>query len=501
MPGTHCYVPGCVNRNWKQKPPGLQFHRIPRSGALREKWLMILSVYGNKNPGAPFEPIEDFRVCCSHFQGGAKTAIHNIPVIFNNVNLLGNRSHQWQTEKDSELISPVLDGKIEHLHGTLSEGTGAPGHVQTTFQQNQEFQGAGRGHGGMAQYQPPLPGMTRTPEQSLIRNVAPAYQWPKTSSLTTPHQVPNSRDWMAAGFTNSSTSNFQHIGSASLQALASSNSNSTNGPNMYLDGYKGPASSVSSNSSFSSFLASYGNQQLRQTENPMSSSQLYSYLGAPPDKRQASEYGVPQNSSKRLDIKSEPLSEPAINGNGLLQQQQQQRNQTPQVTSSSSGVQYTCTICQQAFAQQVSLYTHQDMFHQSVLYDDLFLHNLEWKGTAHYNHKKRMSQSGDGSPVLQDRNCVLCGMSLPNVDTLRAHLITIHSVMVGPSLSALVEAKTPSDLQGNKVAEACSISADCLMNQTSLVSNPLGSYTQTNTNRLGGDIVVKTEAEDKNYFI
>ena len=70
--GFTCCVPGCYNNSKRNKE--LSFYRIPKDELQRKIWLHKIS---RKN----FVPTDGHRVCSSHFTGGRKTYLHNVPTI------------------------------------------------------------------------------------------------------------------------------------------------------------------------------------------------------------------------------------------------------------------------------------------------------------------------------------------------------------------------------------------------------------------------------------
>ena len=72
--GRNCCVPHCGNNSRRNHL--LSFHRIPKDGILKKKWIKILKAKGLSNPS------QNHVVCSAHFSGGKKTYDNNIPSVF-----------------------------------------------------------------------------------------------------------------------------------------------------------------------------------------------------------------------------------------------------------------------------------------------------------------------------------------------------------------------------------------------------------------------------------
>ena len=59
-----CCAPNCSNRRNRQR--NIQFYRIPKDKAVRQKWLQRIRRKG-------FEPTESTRLCSQHFLGGKRS--------------------------------------------------------------------------------------------------------------------------------------------------------------------------------------------------------------------------------------------------------------------------------------------------------------------------------------------------------------------------------------------------------------------------------------------
>ena len=59
-----CCAPNCSNRRNSQR--NIQFYRIPKDKAVRQKWLQRIRRKG-------FEPTESTRLCSQHFLGGKRS--------------------------------------------------------------------------------------------------------------------------------------------------------------------------------------------------------------------------------------------------------------------------------------------------------------------------------------------------------------------------------------------------------------------------------------------
>ena len=66
FPGTFLFVapPNCSNRRNRQR--NIQFYRIPKEKAARQKWLQRIRRKG-------FQPAENTRLCSEHFLGGKRS--------------------------------------------------------------------------------------------------------------------------------------------------------------------------------------------------------------------------------------------------------------------------------------------------------------------------------------------------------------------------------------------------------------------------------------------
>ena len=71
--GFTCCVPGCFSNS--KRDVNLSFYGFPKENNLRKRWLHKIS---RKN----FSPSTGHRVCSLHFEGGKKTYMNNVPVIF-----------------------------------------------------------------------------------------------------------------------------------------------------------------------------------------------------------------------------------------------------------------------------------------------------------------------------------------------------------------------------------------------------------------------------------
>lgn len=71
--GFTCCVPGCFSNS--KRDVNLSFYGFPKEKNLRKRWLHKIS---RKN----FSPSSGHRVCSLHFEGGRKTYMNNVPVIF-----------------------------------------------------------------------------------------------------------------------------------------------------------------------------------------------------------------------------------------------------------------------------------------------------------------------------------------------------------------------------------------------------------------------------------
>ena len=71
--GFTCCVPGCFSNS--KRDLTLSFYGFPKEKKLRSRWLHKIS---RKN----FSPSTGHRVCSLHFEGGKKTYMNNVPVIF-----------------------------------------------------------------------------------------------------------------------------------------------------------------------------------------------------------------------------------------------------------------------------------------------------------------------------------------------------------------------------------------------------------------------------------
>ena len=69
--GINCCVPHCTNNSLRNS--GISFHKIPKDEALQKKWVKLLKTKGLQDIGP------NYRVCSSHFPGGKKTYLNNIP--------------------------------------------------------------------------------------------------------------------------------------------------------------------------------------------------------------------------------------------------------------------------------------------------------------------------------------------------------------------------------------------------------------------------------------
>ena len=72
--GFTCCVPGCFNNSKKHKGQ-FSFYKFPADKKLRKKWLINIS-------RKDFSPKLGHRVCSSHFEGGTKTFLNNVPTVF-----------------------------------------------------------------------------------------------------------------------------------------------------------------------------------------------------------------------------------------------------------------------------------------------------------------------------------------------------------------------------------------------------------------------------------
>jgi len=59
-----CCAPNCSNRRNRQR--NIQFYRIPKDKAVRQKWLQRIRRKG-------FQPTESTRLCSQHFLGGKRS--------------------------------------------------------------------------------------------------------------------------------------------------------------------------------------------------------------------------------------------------------------------------------------------------------------------------------------------------------------------------------------------------------------------------------------------
>ena len=59
-----CCAPNCSNRRNRQR--NIQFYRIPKEKAVRQKWLQRIRRKG-------FQPTENTRLCSEHFLGGKRS--------------------------------------------------------------------------------------------------------------------------------------------------------------------------------------------------------------------------------------------------------------------------------------------------------------------------------------------------------------------------------------------------------------------------------------------
>jgi len=71
--GFTCCVPGCFSNS--KRDVNLSFYGFPKEKKLRSCWLRKIS---QKN----FSPSTGHQVCSLHFEGGKKTYMNNVPVIF-----------------------------------------------------------------------------------------------------------------------------------------------------------------------------------------------------------------------------------------------------------------------------------------------------------------------------------------------------------------------------------------------------------------------------------
>ena len=70
--GITCCVPHCYNNSKRNKE--LSFYVIPKDKALRKQWLVNIS-------RKDFKATNLHRVCSSHFVGGKKAYMNNVPTI------------------------------------------------------------------------------------------------------------------------------------------------------------------------------------------------------------------------------------------------------------------------------------------------------------------------------------------------------------------------------------------------------------------------------------
>ena len=68
--GTSC-VPNCSSNS--NRTPKLSFYKFPKNAQLKKAWLHWIG-------RAHFKPNEHHRVCSTHFEGGKKTYLGNVPL-------------------------------------------------------------------------------------------------------------------------------------------------------------------------------------------------------------------------------------------------------------------------------------------------------------------------------------------------------------------------------------------------------------------------------------
>ena len=91
--GINCCVPHCTNNSLKNS--GISFHKIPKDEVLQRKWVKLLKTKGLRDIGP------NYRVCSSHFPGGKKTYLNNIPTELAEPKLVKTRRQLFRPEVET----------------------------------------------------------------------------------------------------------------------------------------------------------------------------------------------------------------------------------------------------------------------------------------------------------------------------------------------------------------------------------------------------------------